>query len=96
MKKKILQKQPYLIITSNTPGTAGGQCGRDRTLAVKSRKTAEKSNFFVKKKNYLKRIFFLHIYWGKQIFSWEIPRSGLKAKDGEREKKRERKKNYSW
>ena len=27
---------------SNTPGTAGGPGGRDRTLAVKSRKTAKK------------------------------------------------------
>ena len=31
-----------------TPGTAGG--GRDRTLAVKSRKIAQKSAFFNKKK----------------------------------------------
>merc|ERR1712128_408731 len=39
----------------NTPGTVGGQGGRDRTLAVKSRKNAKKSSFFVKK------IFCLHI-----------------------------------
>ena len=31
---------------ANTPGTAGGPGGRDRTLAVKSRKTSEKSPFF--------------------------------------------------
>ena len=43
--------------TKNTPGTAGGPGGRDRTLAVKIRKTARKSAFFRKKnKNYL--IFF--------------------------------------
>ena len=30
---------------ANTPGTAGGPGGRDRTLAVESRKTSEK-NFF--------------------------------------------------
>ena len=44
----------------NTPGTAGGPGGRDRTLAVKSRKTLE---FF------LFCIYLLVIpkYWGKQI-----------------------------
>ena len=31
---------------SNTPGTAGGPGGRDRTLAVKSKKIARKSPFF--------------------------------------------------
>ena len=30
----------------NTPGTAGGPGGRDRTLAVKSKKIARKSAFF--------------------------------------------------
>ena len=29
----------------NPPGTVGGPGGRDRTLAVKSRKTSEKSHF---------------------------------------------------
>ena len=29
--------------SKNTPGTAGGPGGRDRTLAVKSRKNAKKS-----------------------------------------------------
>ena len=33
----------------NTPGTAGGLGGRDRMLAVKSRKMVEKSPFFLKK-----------------------------------------------
>ena len=32
-----------------TPGTAGGPGGRDRTLAVKSKKNARKSVFFHKK-----------------------------------------------
>ena len=31
----------------NTPGTAGGPGGRDRTLAVKAEKTSEKSPFFL-------------------------------------------------
>ena len=45
----------------NTPGTAGGPGGRDRTLAVKSReKKARKSVFFRLKKNYL-TLFFLDI-----------------------------------
>ena len=33
----------------NTPGTAGGPGGRDRTLAVKSLKPPKKSTFFQKK-----------------------------------------------
>ena len=33
----------------DTPGTAGGPGGRDRTLAIKSRKTSEKTPFFLKK-----------------------------------------------
>ena len=40
-------------------GTAGGPGGRDRTLAVKSRKTAEKSVFFSSKNQiYPPKIFF--------------------------------------
>ena len=31
---------------NNTPGTAGGPGGRDRTLAVKSRKNVRKITFF--------------------------------------------------
>ena len=45
----VITNQDYKENISNTPGTAGGPGGRDRTLAVKSRKTAEKSAFFVKK-----------------------------------------------
>ena len=37
----------YLVrIDCNTPGTAGGPGGRDRTLAIKSRKTDDKNTFF--------------------------------------------------
>ena len=46
----------------NTPGTAGGPGGRHRTLAVKSRKTSEKSPFFLKKIKFTpKKYFLLHI-----------------------------------
>ena len=51
--------------------------------------------FFVKKKNYLKKIFFLHIsssyakILGETNFhTREIPQCGSKAKDGERKKER--------
>ena len=43
----------------NTPGTAGGPGGRDRTLAVKSRKNFGKITFF-SLKNKIYPIFFLH------------------------------------
>ena len=39
-KQKTEKKRKY------TPGTAGGPGGRDRTLAVKSKKIAQKSPFF--------------------------------------------------
>ena len=43
----------------NTAGTAGGPGGGDRTLAIKSRKTAGKKNlFFFKKTNLPPQIFF--------------------------------------
>ena len=35
-----------MIIEGNTPGTAGGPGGRDRTLAVKSRKNVREITFF--------------------------------------------------
>ena len=56
----------------NTPGTAGGPGGRDRTLAVKSRKTSS----------------YAKILGGKLFRTWEFPRSGSKAKDGERKRER--------
>ena len=86
----------------NTPGTAGGPGGRDRTLAVKSKKKSlENHPFFRGKKNYLKNIFFLHISSGyakilgeTNFRTLEIPRSGSKAEDGG--KKRKRGKTEQW
>ena len=77
-------------------GTAGGPGGRDRTLAVKTRKTAEKSPFFLRKIKFTpKKYFFWHLsssyvkILGEKLFrTWVIPRSGSKAEDGEREKER--------
>ena len=43
------QKQKTEKKKENTPGTAGGPGGRDRTQAVKGRKIARKSAFFLKK-----------------------------------------------
>ena len=65
----------------NTPGTAGGPGGRDRTLAVKSRKNVRKFSFFLlNKKLPPKNIFLLHIsssyakILGEKLFrTWEIP-----------------------
>ena len=46
-------------MNANTPKTAGGPGGRDRTLAVKSRKNVRKITFFsLKNKIYPKKIFF--------------------------------------
>ena len=42
----------------NTPGTAGGPGGCDQTLAVKSRKTSEKSPFFLKKIKFTPKKYF--------------------------------------
>ena len=82
----------------NTPGTAGGPGGRDRTLAVKSKKIARKSPLFLGEKNYLKKIFFFCIYLlvmpkylGKQIFTHgRFPEVGQKQKTEEKERERER------
>ena len=86
----------FMISYKNTPGTAGGPGGRDRTLAIKSRKTAEKNSFFRKKIKFTqKEYFFLHIsssyakILGEKLFrTWEFPRRGSKAKDGEEKKKK--------
>ena len=69
----------------NTPGTAGGPGGRDRTLAVKRRKNSQKSVFFRKKiKITLKK------YWVKNYFTHgRFHEVGQKQKT-EREKKREK------
>ena len=68
---------------TNTPGTIGGP-GVEKTL--------ENQFFFVRKKNYN---FFLHIsssygkiFWETHFHTWEIPRSGSKAEDGEKKKER--------
>ena len=37
---------PFQLFYLNTPGTAGGPGGRDRTLAVKNRKNVRKITFF--------------------------------------------------
>ena len=69
----------------NTPGTAGGPGGRDR-----DQKTLEKSAFFVKNKNYLKKIFCIYLlvmpkYWGKQILAHgSFPEVGQKQKTEEK------------
>ena len=80
----------------NTPGTAGGPGGRDRTLAVKRRKNVRKITFFSLKKKFT-QFFVLHIsssyakILGEKLFrTWEIPRSWSKAKNGERKRERER------
>ena len=58
------------LLEYDTPGTAGGPGGRDRTLAIKSRKV-------LKNKNYQNKFsFLLPKYWGKQIF----PEAGEKQK----------------
>ena len=59
-------------------------------------KTSEKSTFFLKKiKITYRKYFFFHIsssyakILGEKLFrTWEIPRSGSKAKDGERKEER--------
>ena len=47
----------------NTPGTAGGPGSRDRTLAVKSKKTPKTTFFLLKKKKLPKKnICFAYIF----------------------------------
>ena len=73
---------------TNTPGTAGGPGGRDRTLALKSRKMAENNFFSHKKIGFTpKKYFFLHIsscyakILGQKLFrTWEFPRSKKQKK----------------
>ena len=65
------------------------------------KKTSEKSPFFLKKIKFTpKKYFFLHIsssyasILGAKLFrTWEILRSGSKAKNGKKKKKKERKKD---
>ena len=92
----------YLFCWWNTPGTAGGPAGRDRMLAVKSRKTAWKIIFFFVKKSNLPPNFFCCIYllvipkyWGKNYFAHgSFPEVGQKQKT--EKKKEERKKRRDW
>ena len=46
----------------NTPGTAGGPGGRDRTLAEKSKKIARKSPFFLGGKKITQKTYFFFAY----------------------------------
>ena len=54
------QKQKTERERKNTPGTAGGPGGCDRTLALNAEKRPKKTPFFLKKKNCL--IFFAFIF----------------------------------
>ena len=49
---------------TNTPGTRGGPGGRDRTLAVKSRKTPKNHFFVVKKYKFTNENYF---YWPRRL-----------------------------
>ena len=85
----------------NTLGTAGGPGGRDQTLALKRRKTAEKSAFFLKKiKIPLKRYFFciyllvMPKYWVKNYFAHgSFPKVGQKEKTEKKEEEEEERLN---
>ena len=64
-----------------------------QTNAGRAKRRAKITFFSFKKKNYLKKHFFLHTsscyakILGEELFhTWEIPRSGSKAEDGEKEK----------
>merc|ERR1711892_509423 len=83
----------------NTPGTAGGPGGRDRTLAVKSRKNIRKITFFLKKIKFTQKKYFFCIYllvmpkyWGRNYFAHgRFPEVVQKQKTEEKkERKRER------
>ena len=95
-RKLVVQVSSDNNFNFDTPGTAGGPGGRDRRLAVKSRKTSKKSSFFLKKIRFTpQKYFFLHIsssyakILGEKLFrTWEIPRSGSKAEDREKKEKR--------
>ena len=88
------------ICLKNTSGTAGGPGGRDRTLAVKSRKNVRNITFFSEKnKIYPQKIFFFGIYllvmpkcWGGNYFAHgRLPGAGQKQKtEGGKKEERER------
>ena len=62
MREQNAQKPMKPELVKNTPGTAGGPGGRDRTLAVKSRKTSKKSPFFLKKIKFTPKKYFFFTY----------------------------------
>ena len=90
--------QEFLKLFKNTPGTAGGPGGHDRTLAVKSRKNGRKVIFFRKKNNFTPKKYFFCIYLlvmpkyrVKNYFAHgRFPEVGQKQKTEEK-KKEERK-----
>ena len=61
-KQKTERKERKREREKITPGTAGGPGGRDRTLAIKSRKNAQKSVFFRKKIKIIKKKIFAYIF----------------------------------
>ena len=79
-------------------GLRGAQAAVTKRWSYKVEKRLKKSFFFRKKiKITPKNIFFLHIsssyaeIFGEKLFrTWEIPRSGSKAKNGEKEREKER------
>ena len=75
----------------NTPGTAGGPGGRDRTLTVKSRKTSEKSPFFLKKIKFTPQKYFFCIYLlvMPNLAHGRFPEVGQKQKTEEKEEEEE-------
>jgi len=81
----------------NTPGTAGGPGGRDRTPAV-AKNRAKMTFFSGGKKNYPKKIFFFCIYllvmpkyWVKNYFAHgRFPEVGQKQKTEKKKKERKR------
>ena len=88
----------------NTPRTAGGPGGRDRTLAVESRKNVRKITFFSKKNKILpkKNIFFciyllcMPKYWVKNYFAHgSFPEVGQKQKT-EKKKEEEERETERW
>ena len=82
--------QAHFVTFCNTPGTAGGPGGRDLTPALKSA-------FFRKKIRITPQFFFAYIFLfcqnigGEIISNLGVSPKWVKAKDGEKRKRRERK-----
>ena len=95
------QKQKTEKKRDNTPGTAGGPGGRDRTLTVKSRKTAEKSAFFRKKIQFTHICICIYLlvmpkYWGKNYFARGSFPEVVQKQKTEKKREKEGRKNESW